>query len=220
MIRQEPNIKWKVGMVCPQVIDRINIWQATLLAWRHCLRKLNPQPDFLFLDGRAAIPRLKIKQESIIKGDQKIFLVSLASIIAKVSRDRLMERLGQKYPEYGFIYHKGYGTKFHLGRLKKFGPCEIHRKSFKPVFNALPFKEKVYYAVSKIPRGETMTYKEVAQKIGHPRACRTVGNTLNKNSNPKIPCHRVIQSDGRIGGYRKGSQIKEKLLKKEGFIRT
>lgn len=132
-IKQEPNIKWKVSFVYPKVIDRINIRKANLLVWQRCLKRLDKQPDFLFLDGKMSLPCLKIKQQSVIKGDQKIFLLSLASIIAKVNRDRLMERLDRKYPEYGFGQHKGYGTKFHLKRIKKFGPSEIHRRSFNPV---------------------------------------------------------------------------------------
>ncbi len=230
MIKSEPRIEWRVSFVWPKVIDKINIWQATLIAWQRCLKKLNPRPTFLFLDGKMGIPHLPIEQQPIIKGDQKIFLLSLASIIAKVSRDRLMKRLEQKYPQYQFGQHKGYGTRLHLERLEKFGPCQIHRKSFKPVFENLPFAEKVYYLVSQIPRGQVMTYQEVAQKIGHPRAFRAVGNVLNKNPNPylapfslkralgKIPCHRVIRSDGQLGGYGGGSQIKRELLKKEGFI--
>ncbi len=130
---QEPRIKWKVSFIWPSVIDRINILQATKLAWKRCLKKLDFQPDFLFIDGNQGIEKLKIEQQIVIKGDQKIFLVSLASIIAKVSRDKLMERLSIKYPEYNFSQHKGYGTKLHLKNLKKFGPCAIHRKSFKPV---------------------------------------------------------------------------------------
>jgi len=218
IIKQEPALGWKVSFVWPRVIDRINIWQATLLTWQRCLKKLNPRPDFLFLDGKMEIPRLKIAQRAIIKGDQKIVLLSLASIVAKVSRDRLMERLGQKYPDYGFAQHKGYGTKLHFEKLKKFGPCLIHRQSFRPVFESLPFAEKVYHIVSQIPRGQTMTYQQVAQKIGHSRAYRAVGNVLNKNDDPKIPCHRVILSDGRIGGYAHGRQLKEKLLRKERAI--
>jgi len=243
MIKNEPAIEWRTSFVWPKVIDRINIWQATLVAWQRCLKKLNlyppkfsegkfrrAQPAFLFLDGKIGIPNLKIEQEPVIKGDQKIFLLSLASIIAKVTRDRLMERLSQRYPEYEFAQHKGYGTKLHLERLKKFGPCQIHRKSFRPVFKNLSFGEKVYYLVSQIPRGQVMTYQEVAQKIGHPRAFRAVGNVLNKNPNPypgpfskekvagRVPCHRVIRSDGQLGGYGRGSQIKRVLLKKEGFI--
>lgn len=215
MVKQEPAIEWRVSFVWPKVIDRINIWQATLLAWQRCLKKLNPQPDFLFLDGKMAIPRLKIAQQPVIKGDRKIRLLSLASIIAKVSRDRLMERMEKRYPGYEFIQHKGYGTKLHLERLKKFGPCQIHRRSFRPVFGNLSFREKVYYIVSQIPRGQVMTYQQVAQRIGQSSDCRAIGNALNRNTDPRIPCHRVIRAGGQIGGYNRGKQLKKELLTKE-----
>ena len=218
IIKNEPKIEWRVSFVWSRVIDRINIWQATLLAWQRSLKKLNPQPDFLFLDGKMGIPCLKIAQRPIIKGDQKIFLLSLASIMAKVSRDRLMKKLDKKFPRYGFAQHKGYGTKLHFENLEAIGPCQIHRRSFRPVFVKLPFAEKVYYLVSQIPRGQTVTYQQVAQKIGHPRAYRAVGNVLNKNRSRQVPCHRVIRSNGQIGGYNRGSQLKEKLLKREGTL--
>ena len=80
------------------------------------------------------------------------------------------------------------------------------------------FQEKVYAVVQKIPRGKTLTYKQVAEKAGSPRAARAVGNILNKNYNPKIPCHRVIRSDGKIGGYNRGLGNKEKRLKREGYL--
>ncbi len=207
-IKDNPAIDWKVSFVWTRVIDRLNIWQATLLAWKRSLKKLNSHPNFVFLDGnynlsgsrcgRLSLPhkcgRLSLWQYPVIKGDQKIFLLSLASIIAKVSRDRLMERLDKKYPNYGFVSHKGYGTKLHLERLKKFGPSEIHRKSFRPVFNRLSFTDKVYHIVSRIPKGQVMTYQQVAEKVGHPRAFRAVGNALNKNPYSWVPCHRVIRS--------------------------
>ncbi len=79
------------------------------------------------------------------------------------------------------------------------------------------FQEKVYSVVKKIPRGKVLTYKEVAEKIGNPKAYRAVGNILNKNYNPEIPCHRVIRSDGSIRGYNKGADQKIELLKKEGY---
>ncbi|MCD6233268.1 MGMT family protein [bacterium] len=82
----------------------------------------------------------------------------------------------------------------------------------------LSFKEKVLEAVKRIPKGEVLTYKEVAEKAGSPRAWRAVGNILHKNKNPRIPCHRVVRSDGRIGGYNKGQRKKIKLLEKEGII--
>ena len=80
------------------------------------------------------------------------------------------------------------------------------------------FQEKVYNVVRKIPKGETLTYRQVAEKAGSPRAARAVGNILNKNYNPKIPCHRVVRSDGRVGGYNRGTKKKRELLKKEGII--
>ena len=80
------------------------------------------------------------------------------------------------------------------------------------------FQKKVFNVVGKIPKGKTTTYREVAEKIGRPRAWRAVGNVLNKNRNPQIPCHRVIRSDGKIGGYKKGTNQKIALLKKEGII--
>ena len=80
------------------------------------------------------------------------------------------------------------------------------------------FKDKVYFIVSKIPRGKTLTYKEVANKAGKPNAYRAVGNILNKNYDPKIPCHRVVRSDGKTGDYNRGAKLKLELLKKENAI--
>lgn len=80
----------------------------------------------------------------------------------------------------------------------------------------ISFQEKAYRTVRKIPEGKTLTYKELAEKIGHPKAWRAVGNILNKNRNPNIPCHRIVKSDGKIGGYNKGTKRKTSLLKKEG----
>jgi len=218
MINKEPGLEWRISAVWPKVIDRVNILQATIFSWKRCFKKLNSQPDFLFLDGNKDIPNLKVDQRVIIKGDQKILVVALASIMAKVYRDRLMERFSKVYPEYGFNRHKGYGTKLHLARLNEFGPCQIHRKSFQPVFENLAFKDKVYYSVSRISKGQIMTYQKVAHKIGHPNAFRAVGNALNKNRNPQVPCHRVIRSDGKIGGYSLGSKLKRELLIKEGVL--
>jgi len=80
------------------------------------------------------------------------------------------------------------------------------------------FKEKVYKIVQKIPSGNFLTYKQVAERAGHPKSWRAVGNVLNKNQNPKVPCHRVIRSDGKIGGFNKGIKRKVYLLKKEGVV--
>jgi len=129
-------IEWAVGRASEKVVDRINILEATKLAMKRAVKnlekKLGKKADFLILDGRIKLD-LDISQKSIIKGDNKVFSCAAASIIAKVRRDRLMKKHDKKYPQYGFISHKGYGTKKHMTALTGFGPCKIHRKSFKPV---------------------------------------------------------------------------------------
>lgn len=125
------NIVWGVGVVSEKVIDKINILEATKLAMAKAIKNL--EADFLLIDGNFKLGKINILQKSIIKGDQKVFSVAAASIIAKVTRDRLMQKYHKKYPQYGFANHKGYGTASHFASLEKFGPCKIHRKSFYPV---------------------------------------------------------------------------------------
>ncbi len=132
-----PEIEWATGKASEKIIDRINVLEATKLAMKRAVRNLEKklgkkQIGFLILDGRIKLD-LDIPQKSIIKGDDKVFSCAAASIIAKVRRDRLMRRQHKKYPQYGFINHKGYGTKKHIAVLAELGPCKIHRKSFKPV---------------------------------------------------------------------------------------
>ena len=127
-----PQIKWGIGRVSEKVIDKINILEATKLAMKIAIQKLNKKPKFLIIDGNFKI-NSSISQKSIIKADEKVFSCASASILAKVSRDRMMERYHQKYPQYGFDQHKGYPTKLHRKMLKKYGPCKIHRRTFKPV---------------------------------------------------------------------------------------
>lgn len=133
---RSPFIEWAIGKVSEKVIDKINIFQATKLAMQKAINSLKTKPDFLILDGNFKINSL-IAQKSIVKADQKVFSCSAASIIAKVTRDRIMERYDKKYPRYGFRKHKGYPTKSHLLALKKYGPSKIHRKTFGPVKNLL-----------------------------------------------------------------------------------
>ena len=129
-------IKWGTGRVSERVVDKINILEATKLAMKRAVRnlekKFNKNADFLILDGKIKLD-LDVGQKSIIRADNKVFSCAAASIIAKVRRDRLMRKQHKKYPEYGFINHKGYGTKKHIAALAELGPCKIHRKSFKPV---------------------------------------------------------------------------------------
>jgi ribonuclease HII len=132
LLTKNSYIKWGIGKVSEKVIDKINIFQATKLAMQKAINNLKIKPDFLILDGNFKISS-RISQKPIIKADQKVFSCSAASIIAKVTRDRIMGKYHKKYPKYGFKKHKGYPTKFHFKMLKKYGPCRIHRKTFWPV---------------------------------------------------------------------------------------
>lgn len=118
-----------VGVSTPELIDDINILQATYEAMRQAIRKLNPIPELLLNDA-VTIPKIDIRQVPIIKGDAKSLSIASASIIAKVTRDRMMYEYDKLYPEYGFASNKGYGSQEHIEALKKYGPCPIHRRSF------------------------------------------------------------------------------------------
>ena len=142
LITKSPAIEWGIGRVSEKVIDRINILEATKLAMKRALEKLEEKPDFLILDGNFKI-NLNIPQKSIVKADEKVFSCVAASIIAKVTRDKIMRRYQKKYPQYGFEKHKGYPTKLHRRRLRRYGLCKIHRKTFKPVTNLKSQKSKV-----------------------------------------------------------------------------
>lgn len=126
-------VKWGIGIVSEKVIDRINILEATKLSMLKAVADLEKKSgikiDFLILDGKMELETEK-DQESIIKGDDKVFSVSAASIIAKVTRDEIMLKYDRKYPQYGFAKHKGYGTKEHIENIRKYGFCSIHRKTF------------------------------------------------------------------------------------------
>ncbi len=113
-------------------IDKINILQATMLAMERAVYALPVQPALALIDGNKA-PKLACQTKTIVGGDQVEPAISAASILAKVTRDREMEMLDQQYPEYGFAKHKGYGTKDHILALQKYGPTEIHRKSYAPI---------------------------------------------------------------------------------------
>ncbi|WP_246514901.1 ribonuclease HII [Desulfonema limicola] len=121
-----------IGIVEPEEIDRINILQASLFSMLLAVKDLKIQPQYLLIDGKFPIPS-DIPQETVIKGDSLSISIGAASIIAKVTRDRIMYEYHKKYPEYGFDRHKGYPTKTHKQAVKEFGPCPIHRLTFKGV---------------------------------------------------------------------------------------
>ncbi len=125
----EKAVSTGLGFVSPERIDEINILNATYEAMREAIGRLDPQPDLLLNDA-VIIPGVDIKQIPIIKGDAKSISIAAASIIAKVTRDRLMVKYDSIYPEYGFASNKGYGSAAHIEALKKFGPSPIHRRSF------------------------------------------------------------------------------------------
>ena len=118
-----------VGIVSPQRIDEINILQATYEAMRQAIDGLGITPDMLLVDA-VTIPNVSIRQTGIIKGDAKSVSIAAASILAKVTRDRMMEEYDKLYPEYGFAKHKGYGSKQHTDAIHEYGPCPIHRRTF------------------------------------------------------------------------------------------
>lgn len=125
-------VTYGIGIIDELTIDEVNIYQATIIAMEHALQSLSPQPDYLLLDA-ITLPRVRIPQEAIIKGDVRSHSIAAASILAKVTRDRLMCELDKKYPRYNFKKHKGYATGEHLALLQQYGPCAVHRKSFRPV---------------------------------------------------------------------------------------
>ena len=123
-------IAWGVGIIDQKEIDKINILNATKKGLTTALKELEIKPNLILVDALTNIDTLGITYQSIIKGDAKCYSIAAASIIAKVTRDRIMRQWDEIYPEYGFEKHKGYGTKLHIEAIKEYGICPLHRKSF------------------------------------------------------------------------------------------
>ena len=121
------------AVVGPRTIDTLNIRRASLEAMRRAVLRLPLAPDLVLVDGVDRVPGLSCRQEAVISGDARLLSVAAASVVAKVVRDRIMERLDRVWPHYGFARHKGYGTPEHLEALTRLGPCPLHRFSFTPV---------------------------------------------------------------------------------------
>ena len=126
----EEAIAYGVGIIDQKEIDRINILNATKEGLTMAVKELNPKPDLIIVDALSKIDTEGIPYKSIIKGDAKCYSIACASIIAKVTRDRIMRQWDEVYPQYGFIKHKGYGTAAHIAAIKEYGLCPLHRLSF------------------------------------------------------------------------------------------
>lgn len=126
---KEESLAYSIAFATVEEIEEINILNATILAMKRAIDGLSVKADYAMIDGNKT-PELDIPCEYIIKGDAKSISIAAASILAKVSRDRLCYEYAKKYPEYMFDKHKGYGTKLHIEKIKEYGPCEIHRMSF------------------------------------------------------------------------------------------
>lgn len=166
-----PGIDFSVAVVDHEVIDRVNILQATFQAMRQALSSLKVRPCLAIIDGSLA-PLGTVPCVTVVKGDVYCLSVSAASVIAKVTRDRLLKEYDALWPQYGFASHKGYGTPAHLEKLRLYGPCPIHRKSFAPVQVlvapeqlAFPFfKDDLQFKVRiDLPRTEKMRKRKDAK---------------------------------------------------------
>lgn len=131
-----PHLYFGIGIIDVKTIDRVNILQATFLAMKKAVEALFIQPDYILIDGNQ-LPSFDIPTESVVEGDSLSISIAAASVIAKVTRDRIMVELDAKWPLYGFKQHKGYATDQHIQAIQTHGPCPIHRKSFDPVRSML-----------------------------------------------------------------------------------
>jgi ribonuclease HII len=137
-ITSDRSVAWALAFADPEEIDRLNILRATHAAMARAVQALGPEVDHCLIDG-LPVPAFPWPHDGVVKGDGISLSIAAASIIAKVSRDRLMLEISREFPEYGFERHMGYGTKDHLAALRRHGPCRIHRRSFQPVAQlALP----------------------------------------------------------------------------------
>lgn len=127
---KEEAISYGMGIVWQDEIDEINILEATKKALTESLKELKVKPDVILVDALTKINTLGIEYRSLIKGDAKVYSIAAASILAKVTRDRIMREMDEIYPQYGFAKHKGYGTAYHMQAIREYGLCPIHRRSF------------------------------------------------------------------------------------------
>lgn len=132
ILTSNSEIHYAIAVVDAQTIDRINILQATHRAMNEALARLQPQPGHVLVDGRP-VKSMSLPNTALVKGDTRSYSIAAASVLAKVTRDRMMQDFEARFPGYGFAEHKGYGTPQHLAALAERGPCAIHRRSFAPL---------------------------------------------------------------------------------------
>lgn len=132
ILTNTPDLSYGVAALDATLVDQLNILNATHLAMRKALDAILPPPDHLLVDGRP-VPLLGLHQTALVKGDSLSYTIAAASVVAKVTRDRLMVQWDATFPQYGFAVHKGYGTAQHLAALTQHGPCPLHRRSFAPL---------------------------------------------------------------------------------------
>jgi len=140
ILTAHPEIRFAIACVDVETIDRVNILQATHRAMNDALAQLQPEPQHVLVDGRF-VKSLRFPQTALVKGDARSYSIAAASVLAKVTRDRLMLEYDRQWPAYGFAAHKGYGTPQHLAALAEHGPCPIHRRSFAPM---RPVEQKLF----------------------------------------------------------------------------
>jgi ribonuclease HII len=132
ILTTHPDLRYAIAIVDAATIDRINILQATHRAMNKALAQLHPQPQHVLVDGRP-VKSMPLPQTALVKGDSRSYSIAAASVLAKVTRDRMMSDYDTKHPGYGFAVHKGYGVPQHLAAIEKLGPCPIHRMTFAPL---------------------------------------------------------------------------------------
>jgi len=142
---KEDALDFGVGIIQEKEIDKLNIFRASLKAMQKAISSMKNTPSFLLVDGNQKIPHLEIPQLPVIKGDTLSLSCGAASIIAKVERDRLMKKLHKKYPQFSFDQNKGYASKDHLEALRRYGPCKVHRRSFKRVIECMVQQEDLNF---------------------------------------------------------------------------
>ena len=186
-----------IGVASVPEIDALNILRATRLAMVRALQELKPSPDFLLLDA-VTLPAVPLPQRPVIKGDCLCVSIAAASIIAKVTRDRLMQEYHRQYPSYHFHVHKGYATPAHLSLLDQFGPCEIHRRSFRPVACCNEADEDTLMAWEEDMGKEAHTFGKLAESDAE-RYLRSKGyRILDRNVRSSIGELDLVAKTGDV----------------------